>query len=627
MFIELIITNSPEKYCRDRIPEQRIARHRKGWRMEKTATTGELLPLIVPYYKKNWKIFAWDLFCAALTTICELVLPVLLSQIIDTANHNAALLTISYIGKISGIYIVLRGLEVIARYYMQSIGHIMGARIERDMRADIYAHLQKMSHDYFAKHKTGQLMAHLTTDLFDITEFSHHCPEEYFIGAIKILVSFFVLIRVDWLLTLVIYVMIPLLFFASRAYRKRIRRTQMEQRHQIGEINAGIEDSILGIQVVKSFTNESIEAEKFDRENAEFLSIKERFYYALAGFSSISRIFDGLMLSTILILGGVSLVNRRISPGQFVAFILYAQTLLATVMRIVEFTERFEQGITGLERYRNTLSYEPDIVQKDDAISLDHVRGHIRFDRVSFHYPDSAEQILNKLDLDIPPGKQVAIVGPSGVGKSTLTNLIPRFYDVTGGRLLVDGHDVRDLTLSSLRQSIGMVQQDVYLFSGTIFSNIEYGKPGASREEVEEAARLAGAYDFIRDLPQGFDSHVGERGLMLSGGQKQRISIARVFLKNPPILIMDEATSALDNRSEKWIQKSLESLSRGRTTLTIAHRLSTIRNADEILVLTEKGVEEQGNHEELMARKGIYFDLYQAIENRERKVMTRPLEN
>lgn len=575
------------------------------------------MKVLLPYYKKNLKIFLSDMAFAAFTTICELALPILIATITDTAASNPADLTMGFIARIAIIYIILRIMEVVAQYYMQSTGHIMGATIERDMRADVYRHVHTLPHEFFATSKTGAILASLTTDLFDITEFSHHWPEEVLIGTIKIIVSFVILVQVDPILTLVIFAIIPFLFITSAYFRKKMRREQMNQRQQIGNINSSIEDSILGIQVVKSFANEEIEEEKFEVDNSRFLDIKSNFYHALAGFNSVTRFFDGLMLTVVIIGGGISLINNRIGPGQFVAFILYVQTLLATVQRVVQFTEQFEKGMTGLERFRSIMSKKSNIVEKDDAIELKDVQGHIVLDSVDFAYPSSKENVIDDLDIEIQPGQQIAIVGPSGGGKTTLTNLIPRFYDVTGGKITIDGHNIKDVTLDSLRNSIGMVQQDVYLFSGTIRENIEYGRPGASDEEIVEAARLADAYDFISNLPHGFDSYVGERGVMLSGGQKQRISIARVFLKNPPILILDEATSALDNRTEKWIQASLEKLAKGRTTITIAHRLSTIKNADRIIVLTKDGLVESGNHETLMANKGPYYRLYQVIENQE----------
>ncbi len=577
----------------------------------KKSSNWALIKLLQPYYRKNRRLLITDLFCASLTTLCDLALPVILSRITDTAANNPVALTLTFIGRMSLIYIVLRLVEISARYFMQGTGHIMGALIEMDMRSDMYRHLQTMPHAYFSTHKTGHIMSNLTNDLFDVTEFSHHCPEEYFIGAIKLVISFLILLKVNVPLTLVLFILVPLYFYVSTKFRHRLRQAQLRQRKKIGDINASIEDSFLGIAVVKSFSNEDVEEEKFERDNSAFLAIKKEFYYAMAAFHSVSRIFDGLMMATVIVLGGLFLVYRKITPGEFVAFILYTQTLLVTLARIIEFTEQFERGMSGLERFEGVMSTKSNLVEKADAKPLGKARGQIAFDRASFHYPGKEELVLDGIDLTIEAGDSLAIVGPSGGGKTTLTNLIPRFYDVTSGRVLIDGQDVRDLTLASLRDNIGTVQQDVYLFSDTVGANIEYGKPGASYEEIVRAAKLAGAYDFIMDLPQGFDTYVGERGVMLSGGQKQRISIARVFLKNPPILILDEATSALDNTSERLIQDSLERLSANRTTIVIAHRLSTIRNAAHIIVLSEGKIQEAGSHRSLMDQHGLYWALYQ----------------
>lgn len=578
-------------------------------------SNAQLIRILFPYYSKNIGILLTDFFCAALTTVCDLVLPLILAHILDTARRNPENFVLSFVSQMTFYYVVLRIVEVIARYYMQSKGHIMGARIEKEMRANVYQHLQTLPQEFFIKHKTGQIMATLTTDLFDITEFSHHCPEEYFIGAIKLIVSFVILVRIDWRLTLVVFAMIPLLFYFASHSRRKIRHSKMQERRQIGEINSGIEDSFQGIHVVKSFANEEVEAGKFADYNHTLYSIKEMFYYALASYATVTRIFDGVMLATILLLGGWFLVQGRISMGEFVAFFLYVQTLLAAVQRIVEFQEQFERGMTGLERYSMVMNTKSNIVEKPDAIVLEEAKGHIECRHVAFHYPGHEEMVLEDLNIEVKPGTKLAIVGPSGAGKTTLVNLLARFYDVTDGAILVDGHDIRDLTIQSLRNQIGMVQQDVYLFNATVRDNIAYGKPDASEEEILAAAKMAGAYDFIMNLPEGFDAMVGERGVLLSGGQKQRLSIARVFLKNPPILILDEATSSLDNESERLIQSSLKKLAEGRTSITIAHRLSTIKDADQILVLTERGIEEQGTHASLMAQEGIYFNLYQSIEN------------
>lgn len=581
----------------------------------KTHSNWELMKVFAPYFKKYKKIFFLDLFAAGLTTVCELALPMILSHITDTATQQAALLTVSYIGKLSLLYIILRVIEITAQYYMQSIGHIMGVYIESDLRKDVFSHIQTLSHSFFSNTKVGHIMSRITTDLFDITEFSHHCPEEFFIGGIKLVVSFIVLVQVDWLLTLIVFSMLPLMFLFTKKHRMMMRKNQKAEKIQIGEINSKIEDSFLGVQVIKSFANEDIEEEKFDQGNNDFVNIKKRFYYSMAGFFTITRAFDGLMHALVIFVGGIFLVHGRISAGNFVAFLLYVQTLLNTINRIVTFTEQFERGMTGIERFHELMQIPQEIADLPNATVLDEVKGHIVFDDVSFRYTPQDDWVLKDLDLEIKPGDKIAIVGPSGGGKTTLSNLIPRFYEPTKGTIYLDGHDIRTVTLKSLRENIGMVQQDVYLFGGSVYENIEYGKPGASKEEIREAARLAGALGFIEELPYGFDTYIGERGVMLSGGQRQRISIARVFLKNPPVLILDEATSALDNKSEKLVQESLEELSKGRTVITIAHRLSTIQNADTILVLTDDGIVERGNHAELMDREGIYYSLYRTIEN------------
>ncbi len=564
----------------------------------------------IPYFNDYKHILFIDLFFAALTTVCELVFPLIFRYLTNTAMTDRTALTLNVVGRLGLLYLGLRLVEIVAQYYMQNIGHVMGARIEKDMRRDLFSHLQTLSDNFYNNTKVGHIMSRITADLFDITEFSHHCPEEFFIAGIKIFISFIILARINLVLTVVIYTLIPLMILASTAYRTRLKKSFMDQRKHIGELNAGIEDSLLGVRVVKSFTGEDIEKDKFEKDNEEFLKIKKRTYRNMAGFQVVNRSFDALMNLSVILLGGYFVISGRIDPGDLVAYVLYVSTLLMTVRRIVEFTEQFQRGMTGIERFFEIMDEKPDIVDRPDAIELKDVDGHIKFNDVSFNYENHDEQILRNLNLEIHPGENIAIVGPSGGGKTTLCNLIPRFYDVKSGSITLDGTDIRDIKLKSLRSAIGMVAQDVYLFSGSVYDNIEYGKPGASREEIETAAKLAGAYDFIMELPSGFETYVGERGVKLSGGQKQRISIARVFLKNPPILVLDEATSALDNTSEKIIQKSLEQLSKGRTTLTIAHRLSTIKNADKIIVLTEDGIQEAGTHEELLRAKRTYYELY-----------------
>lgn len=569
-----------------------------------------LIKKVLPYfYKYRFTLFL-DLFCAGLTTASEMILPLLLRALTNRGMNDLASITFDFVLRLSLIYILIKTIEVIAQYFMTSIGHIMGARIETDMRRDLYAHLQGLSDTFYNETKVGVIMSRITNDLFDITEFAHHCPEEYFIGAIKILISLIILLKINVKMTLLIYLMIPLMIYFSGHYRNKMRRAQKDQRVHIGHLNSSIEDSLLGIKVVKSFANEDVEREKFTEENNKFLGIKKRYYRSMAGFNTINRIFDGLMYLILITSGGYFLMKGEIGPEDLIVYVMFIQSLLATVRRIIEFTEQFQKGMTGIERFAEIMAIEPDIKDKEDALEIKNVRGEISFKNVDFSYGKGEGKVLNNFSVDITPGEKLAIVGPSGAGKTTLCNLIPRFYDVDAGSVTVDGLDVRDIKIKSLRENIGIVQQDVYLFSGTVKDNIGYGKSTASDREIIEAAKLAGAYEFIKNLPNGFDTYVGERGVKLSGGQKQRISIARVFLKNPPILILDEATSALDNKSEIVVQDSIEKLSKGRTTITIAHRLTTVQNADLIIVMTRKGIVERGSHQDLMEKRGYYYNLY-----------------
>lgn len=569
-----------------------------------------LIKKVLPYfYKYRFTLFL-DLFCAGLTTASEMILPLLLRALTNRAVEHLASITMDFVLRLSLIYLVIKTIEVIAQYFMTSIGHIMGAKIETDMRRDLYAHLQGLSDTFYNETKVGVIMSRITNDLFDITEFAHHCPEEYFIGAIKILISLIILLKINVKMTLLIYLMIPLMIYFSGHYRNKMRRAQKDQRVHIGHLNSSIEDSLLGIKVVKSFANEDVEREKFTEENNKFLGIKKRYYRSMAGFNTINRIFDGLMYLILITSGGYFLMKGEIGPEDLIVYVMFIQSLLATVRRIIEFTEQFQKGMTGIERFAEIIAIESDIKDKEDALEIKNVRGEISFKNVDFSYGKGEGKVLNNFSVDITPGEKLAIVGPSGAGKTTICNLIPRFYDVDAGSVTVDGIDVRDIKIKSLRENIGIVQQDVYLFSGTVKDNIGYGKSTASDREIIEAAKLAGAYEFIKSLPNGFDTYVGERGVKLSGGQKQRISIARVFLKNPPILILDEATSALDNKSEIVVQDSIEKLSKGRTTITIAHRLTTVQNADLILVMTRDGIVERGSHQDLMAKKGYYYNLY-----------------
>lgn len=571
-----------------------------------------LLKRFLPYYAKYKNIMILDLICASITTICELLLPMIAKHITGTATDTPENLTVRLILTVGIGYMVLRIIDTLANYYMAYHGHVMGTKMETDMRTDLFAHLEKLSFSYYQNTKIGTLMSRITSDLFDVTEFAHHCPEEVFIVGIKIVVSFVILLFINVPLTLIVFAIMPIMVVCSMHFRRPMRKAFKDRRSQIGEINACVEDSLLGIRVVKSFANEDIEIAKFERDNKKFFELKKDSYKYMALFQCTTRFFDGLLYIVVVVIGGLFMRNGGISPSDFVAYILYVSTLLASVKTIINFMEQFENGITGIERFVEILDTEPDIVDKENAVDPGKLCGNIRFDNVTFRYSEENEYVLQNINIDVRAGQSVALVGPSGGGKTTICNLIPRFYEVEAGAVTIDGINVNDMKMKALRENIGIVQQDVYLFSGTVIENILYGKPGASREEAEEAAKMAGAHEFILSLPNGYDTYVGERGVKLSGGQKQRISIARVFLKNPPILILDEATSALDNESERIVQESLAKLSKGRTVLTIAHRLTTIKNSDVILVLTENGIEERGNHEELLAKKGLYYGLYNA---------------
>ena len=577
----------------------------------KQSKNGGLLKRFLPYYKKYRFILVCDLLCAALTTVCELVLPMIVRHITQCATDNISALTVELILRCALLYVVLRIIDTLANYYMASVGHIMGAKMESDMRHDFFDHLQKLSFSYYDSAKVGTLMSRITNDLFDITEFAHHGPEEIFIAGLKIVCSFIILCTVSVPLTLIVFAVMPPMILVLSLFRRRMKEGFRDSRKQIGELNSQVEDSLLGIRVVKSFAQEEYEQEKFDQGNSVFLKVKERVYKIMGGFQSSTRLFDGIMYITVVVAGAFFLRAGSISAGDYVAYLMFVSTLMTSVRRIVEFTEQFQRGMTGIERFSEILDIEPEIRNAKDARLLENVRGEITFDKVSFRYSEGERDVISHLSLQVKPGESVALVGPSGGGKTTLCSLIPRFYDVSDGAVRIDGTDIKKVTLRSLRQNIGMVAQDVYLFSGSIRENIAYGKQDATDEEIRAAAKLAGADEFIDALPDGYDSYVGERGIKLSGGQKQRISIARVFLKNPPILILDEATSALDNESERLVQQSLERLAKGRTTFTIAHRLTTIKNADRILVLTENGIEESGNHRELIAQGGLYSELYQ----------------
>ena len=523
-----------------------------------------------------------DLLCASLTTVVEIVLPLIAREITGRAETDVASLTPKFILTCGLIYLVLRLIDTAAYYYMASTGHIMGTKIETDMRRDFFTHLQKLSFSYYDNTKIGTLMSRITSDLFDVTEFAHHCPEEFFIAGIKIIASFAILCTINVPLTLLIFAIVPVMIICMTRFRKKMKEGFKESRRIVGELNSQVEDSLLGIHEVKSFANEDTEIKKFEKSNSSFLSVKKKVYKYMGAFQSSTRFFDGALYIIVVVAGAFFLADSKISSADFIAFMLFASMLLTSIRRLVEFTEQFQRGMTGIERFCEIMDIDPDIEDSEGAENIENVKGDITFEDLTFRYSGTDKNVLCKLNLHVKAGESVALVGPSGGGKTTLCALIPRFYEANDGRI----------------------------FSGSVRENIAYGKPDCTEAEIIEAAKLAGAHDFILTLPDGYDTYVGERGVKLSGGQKQRISIARVFLKNPPILILDEATSALDNESEYLIQQSLEKLAKGRTTFTVAHRLTTIKNADRILVLTEKGIGESGTHKELIEKGGLYADLY-----------------
>ncbi len=582
---------------------------------ETKKSTWKMFLKFIPYYKPYLSIVGVDLLCAALTTVCELVFPMLVRYITDLAQNNPEALLLSSVLRLGAFYLFLRLVDTAANYYMSYVGHVMGAKLETDMRRDVFAHLQTLSYNFFDNTKVGQIMTRVTTDLFDVTEFSHHFPEEMFIAGIKMIGAFVILSGINLWLTLLIFLILPLMLVSVLLFRKGMKNAFKAQRVQVGELNADLEDSLLGVRVVKSFANEEREIEKFNRGNQCFLKAKKKSYVYLARFQAVNRFFDGLMYVVGILLGSMFMIYGYIQPADLIAYILYIQTFIASIRRIVEFTEQFQRGMTGIERFTEIMDEIPDIRDCENPIELIDVRGEIEFKDVCFKYNDTTENVLSNIHLHAKPGENIALVGPSGGGKTTLCNLIGRFYEIQSGEILLDGTDIRKISLKSLRDHIGVVAQDVYMFCGTVKENICYGKENATEEEIVEAAKMAGAHEFILSLTDGYDTYIGERGVKLSGGQKQRLAIARVFLKNPPILILDEATSALDNESEQIVQQSLEKLAKGRTTFTVAHRLTTIRNADKIVVLSDEGIVEEGTHTQLLEKGGMYAGLYSMYTN------------
>ena len=574
----------------------------------------ENLKKMISYYKPYKRVFFADTFFAIIASIVALIIPLVVRYITSTVVHMNPQQAFKQILYIAIAVFVLIIIQIYCNYFISNYGHVMGAKIEYDMRAEIFAHFQKMPFSFFDDQKVGQLMSRITSDLFDITELLHHGPENVTISVIKIIGALCILLSIDKKLALAAFALVPFMIVYAYFFNKKMKQTFRINRKKIAAINEQIEDNLSGIRVVKSFANEQLENEKFEIGNKAFLEAKKNNYKYMGGYNAGLIGFNTMINLVVIVAGGIMFTKNMVNVTDFVTFLFYINIFTDPVKTLIDFTEQFQNGYSGYERFRQILDMEPEIKDKEGAKELTNVVGNIKFDDVSFRYNDNDHRVLKHINLEIPAGSYIALVGSSGAGKTTLCNLIPRFYDVTKGSISIDDEDIRNVKLKSLRNNIGMVQQDVYLFAGTIYENIKYGKPTATKEEVIAAAKEANAYDFIMSLPNGFDTDIGQRGIKLSGGQKQRLSIARVFLKNPPILIFDEATSALDNESEKVVQESMEKLAKNRTTLVIAHRLSTIRNAEKILVLTENGIEEQGTHNELINKKGIYYDLYNMTE-------------
>ena len=564
----------------------------------------------IHYYGPYKAVFFIDLICAAVISLVDLAYPQILRTMTKTLFTQDKDIILHALPVIAASLFVMYIVQSLCKYYVTCQGHMMGAKMERDMRRELFDHYQELSFSYYSRNNSGQMMSKLVSDLFDISEFAHHGPENLFISLVKIVGAFIFLFFINKKLALPLILLVIVMFVFSFRQNAKMQETFMENRRKIGDVNASLQDTLSGIRVVQSFANEDIERAKFKKSNEAFLVSKRDNYHCMGSFMSSNLFFQGMMYLVTLVYGGYLIAQGEMQTADLAMYALYIGIFISPIQILVELVEMMQKGLSGFRRFLDVMETESEIRDADNAAELTDVKGHVRYDHVSFHYSDDETPVLSDISIDIPAGKSIALVGPSGSGKTTICSLLPRFYDVTGGSITVDGKDIRGLTLKSLRSKIGMVQQDVYLFDGTIKDNIAYGKPGATDEEIIKAAKCASIHDFIMELPDGYDTYVGERGTRLSGGQKQRISIARVFLKNPPILILDEATSALDNESERWIQKSLEELSKNRTTITIAHRLSTIRDADEIIVITEDGIAERGTHADLLEKNGLYAAYY-----------------